>query len=147
MVDSRFSKAEESENGLPTTTTPGVHCLQSAPLFSKAAINDSLSSLSALLPPRPHPTPPHLTPTTASYPCPLPRRQVYKLRNEKDVYKGQYPERVQLLKNMGFEWEHSAVADEWDQIITGKVTPCAFCMMSAIPRLWHAVPYPTEPRE
>ncbi|CAM9491472.1 unnamed protein product, partial [Laminaria digitata] len=47
---------------------------------------------------------------------------VRRLRNEKDVYKGQYPERVQLLKNMGFEWEHSAVADEWDQIITGIET-------------------------
>ena len=75
---------------------------------------------------RDSPPPPCATPTTSGYRCPLPRRQVFKLRNEKDVYKGQYPERVQLLKNMGFEWEHSAVADEWDQIITGEVAPCAF---------------------
>ena len=47
-------------------------------------------------------------------------RQVYKLRNEKDVYRGQYPDRMTLLKNMGFEWEHSAVPQEWDLIITGK---------------------------
>lgn len=42
------------------------------------------------------------------------------MRNERDVYMGQYPERVELLKKMGFEWEHSAVPDEWDTIILGK---------------------------
>lgn len=46
--------------------------------------------------------------------------QVYKLRNEKDVYKRQFPDRMTLLQNMGFEWEHSAVPEEWDLIVKGE---------------------------
>ncbi|CAN0042984.1 unnamed protein product, partial [Ectocarpus sp. 12 AP-2014] len=46
-------------------------------------------------------------------------RMVHRLRNEQTIYDAQYPERVQLLRTMGFEWEHTAVPDEWELIILG----------------------------
>lgn len=46
--------------------------------------------------------------------------QVHRLRNEKTVYLRQYPERFQLLLNIGFEWEETEVPDEWELIILGK---------------------------
>ncbi|CAM9763675.1 unnamed protein product [Pylaiella littoralis] len=46
-------------------------------------------------------------------------RMVHRLRNEQSAFKRQYPERFQLLLSMGFEWEHTAVPDEWDLIISG----------------------------
>lgn len=49
--------------------------------------------------------------------------QVHRLRNEQNVYEAQFPERVQLLQNMGFEWEHTAVPDEWELIIMGQWLP------------------------
>lgn len=67
-------------------------------------------------------------PNTFSWP------QVHRLRNEQNVYEAQFPERVQLLQNMGFEWEHTAVPDEWELIIMGKcvilcsTSCCCFCL-------------------
>ncbi|CAM9248048.1 unnamed protein product [Ectocarpus fasciculatus] len=46
-------------------------------------------------------------------------RMVHRLRNEQAIYDAQFPERVQLLLTMGFEWEHTAVPDEWELIILG----------------------------
>lgn len=58
-------------------------------------------------------------------PPPLPPCQILKLRKEKGLYEVEYPERVQLLKDMGFEWEYSAVQDEWERILLGELTvPC-----------------------
>lgn len=36
------------------------------------------------------------------------------------MYEGQFPERVQLLRNMGFEWNRDNLPDEWDVIRTGR---------------------------
>lgn len=47
-------------------------------------------------------------------------KQISQLRNEKDMYIKKFPERVQLLKNMGFEWDVSALPDEWDLIRIGE---------------------------
>lgn len=61
-----------------------------------------------------HPTPPLFRIALFS-------SQVHRLRNEQSVYESQYPERVQLLLNMGFEWDHTAVPDEWELIILGEI--------------------------
>lgn len=55
-------------------------------------------------------------PRAKAHPRPI---QIYKLRNEKDMYKRQFPDRMTLLQNMGFEWEHSAVPEEWELIVMG----------------------------
>lgn len=52
--------------------------------------------------------------------CLFSRWQVYKLRNEEELYETEYPDRMQLLHTLGFQWDHSASTDEWDLIIMGR---------------------------
>lgn len=54
---------------------------------------------------------------------PLSCLQIQQLRNEKLMYMKEFPERVQLLRNLGFEWDEAALPDEWERIRCGEGTP------------------------
>eukprot|EP00752_Nemacystus_decipiens_P003968 g3634.t1 len=46
-------------------------------------------------------------------------RVIHRLRSEQSTYMSQYPDRVQLLVDMGFEWDNTTAPDEWERIILG----------------------------